>query len=389
MTQALVLGGGFAGVESAIFLSQQRIKTTLVSDRDYVWVYPTSIWVTVGADPSTCKVSLAELAEVHGFDLIVDPVVSIEPEAGRVELESQTLSYEYLVLATGASKLKPPGVEHTLSICGSPTQTSEIYQRLGELVAAGGGRIGFGFGGNPKDKSAVRGGPVFEVMFNVHHWLKTRGMRDKFELTFFAPMPEPGKRMGEKALEVMDRLFARTGIGRKVGTKISGFSDEGVEFVDGTVLETDLTIFVAAGTGHPVIVDSGLPLNEAGFVVIDEQCRVEGQERIWAVGDVAALEGPEFRAKQGHVAEVMARIAAMDIGKIQQTNGESRHDESYIPHVNILCLMDTGNGGAMVKRTTDEASVTSLPVVGHWMKKGWGKYWRLSKLKKIPRLPGM
>jgi len=28
-------------------------------------------------------------------------------------------------------------------------------------------------------------------------------------------------------------------------------------------------------------------------------------------------------------------------------------------------------------------------VVGHWLKKGWGAYYKLSKRKIVPRLPGM
>ncbi len=48
-----------------------------------------------------------------------------------------------------------------------------------------------GFGGNPKDPSNVRGGPAFEVLFNVHNELKKKGIRDNFELTFFAPMEKP------------------------------------------------------------------------------------------------------------------------------------------------------------------------------------------------------
>jgi sulfide:quinone oxidoreductase len=34
MRKVLVLGGGFAGVEAAIYLKQQDLDVTLVSDRD-------------------------------------------------------------------------------------------------------------------------------------------------------------------------------------------------------------------------------------------------------------------------------------------------------------------------------------------------------------------
>ena len=48
MKKVLILGGGFAGVEAAIYLRKQNIETTLVSDRDYFYIYPTSIWIPTG-----------------------------------------------------------------------------------------------------------------------------------------------------------------------------------------------------------------------------------------------------------------------------------------------------------------------------------------------------
>jgi len=35
------------------------------------------------------------------------------------------------------------------------------------------------------------------------------------------------------------------------------------------------------------------------------------------------------------------------------------------------------------------ALVIPLPIIGHWLKKGWGSYARLTKLGKIPRFPGL
>ena len=50
----LVLGGGFAGVESAIFLRKNGMDVTLVSDRDYFYIYPTSIWIPTGGETREC-----------------------------------------------------------------------------------------------------------------------------------------------------------------------------------------------------------------------------------------------------------------------------------------------------------------------------------------------
>jgi sulfide:quinone oxidoreductase len=42
MKNVLILGGGFAGLESAIFLKKYGFDVTLVSDRSYLYVYPIS-----------------------------------------------------------------------------------------------------------------------------------------------------------------------------------------------------------------------------------------------------------------------------------------------------------------------------------------------------------
>jgi len=51
--------------------------------------------------------------------------------------------------------------------------------------------------------------------------------------------------------------------------------------------------------------------------------------------------------------------------------------------------MDTGDGAAFVYRTDKLAKMIPLPIIGHWMKKGWGWYCKNSKLGYIPRIPGM
>ncbi|KYJ87149.1 NAD(P)/FAD-dependent oxidoreductase [Sulfurovum riftiae] len=389
MKKVLVLGGGFAGVEAAIYLRKQELEVTLVSDRDFFYIYPTSIWIPTGeATMEDVSVPLDELAFAHGFELIVDPVTALDAKAKHVTLQSGRVldEYEYIVVALGQEKIKLKGIENTLSICGQPEEATALYEKLDALVQKGSGKIAMGFGGNPKDSSAVRGGPAFEVLFNVDTYLKSKGIRDNFELTFFAPMEKPGQKMGDKALVMMDKMFKMTNINKKVGVKITAFEEDGISFEDGTKLESDLTMFISAGTGHSIIAESGLPLSDAGFVVTNEYNEIEGFEGIYVIGDSVSLMGPEWRAKQGHVAEVMARNVAYNIFQHMQ-NIDSK--QSYMEHLNILCVMDTGNGAAFVYRDNKGGKMIPMPLVGHWMKKGWGWYCRNSKLGKIPRLPGM
>ncbi|WP_297442782.1 FAD-dependent oxidoreductase [Sulfurimonas sp.] len=393
MKKVLILGGGFAGVDAASYLKKMNYDVTLVSDREFFYIYPTSIWVPTHetAFKNVC-VDLHELQRAHGFNLIINKVKSISKAENKVTLEDGTVldDYDYLVIGMGAAKMKAPGIENTLSICGAPQMALDIRDELDKLVAKGSGKIAMGFGGNPKDTSAVRGGPGFELLFNVHNMLKKKGIRDNFELTFFAPMAEPGKRMGPQALKMMDMMFKKLGIKQHFGKKIKRFEKDGVVFEDDSKLDSDFIMFIPAGDGHEVIKNSDLPTNEAGFIKTDDFSCVLNEDgslsNIYAIGDVASLEGYDWRAKQGHVAEVMAKNTAHNI---QERDKGGSDFKGYNEHLNILCVMDTGDGAAFVYRDEKRAFMIPMPIIGHWLKKGWGSYCRNSKLGKIPRIPGM
>ena len=394
MKKVLILGGGFAGVEAAIFLRKEGFRVTLISNRDYFYIYPTSIWIPTGESrfKDIC-IPLADLQKAHGFELIIDEVTEIKSKENKVYCANDTYEYEFLVVAMGSGKMKHEGSEHFLSICGAPEDSLKIKEKIDALIQKGSGKIAMGFGGNPKDPSNVRGGPAFEVLFNVHNHLERLGIRENFELTFFAPMPEPGARLGKQALKMMDIMFNKLDIKKHFGKKITKFEADGIIFEDESKLESDFTMFIPAGNGHDVFAKSDLPLNEAGLIRINDYCEVEHDfddsttiNNVFAIGDSVALQGPDWRAKQGHVAEVMARNVAFNIKQIVLGSDERK---GYEEHINILCVMDSGDGAAFVYRNHRGGKMIPMPVVGHWLKKGWGWYCRNSKLGRIPRIPGM
>lgn len=386
--KVVIAGGGFAGVQAAIEMMKKKIfDVTLISDRDYLYIYPISIWIPVGKmDFEQVRLPLSEIQKKHKFGLIIDPVVKISSAENKIYMKDHVIEYDYLIAAFGAGKMKHQGIENTLSICGRPEISLEIRERLNKLIAGGKGKIAVGFGGNPKDKSAVRGGPAFELIFNIHNLLTEKGIRENFELTFFAPMPEPGERMGRQSLKMVDKMFASFNIKKHYGIKIKSFEPDGVVFENDSKLSSDLVLFIPASAGHNILKDSDLRLSEAGFIKIDGSCLADGTTNVYAAGDIAALEGPDWKAKQGHTAEVMARCAVQNIYNSDMGIGERK---GYKEHLSILCIMDTGNGAAFVYRDDKKAFVIPMPIIGHIMKKGWGTYAKASKTGRFPRLPGL
>ena len=48
MKKVLILGGGIGGVASAIAFRKKGFEVELVSERDYLFIYPLAIWIPVG-----------------------------------------------------------------------------------------------------------------------------------------------------------------------------------------------------------------------------------------------------------------------------------------------------------------------------------------------------
>ncbi len=51
--------------------------------------------------------------------------------------------------------------------------------------------------------------------------------------------------------------------------------------------------------------------------------------------------------------------------------------------------MDSGDGAAFITRNHKKDFIMPMPIIGHWLKMAWGFYYINSKLKKIPKIPGM
>ncbi len=385
MKKVLILGGGFAGVQAAIDLQKsKKFDVTLVSNREFLYVFPLSIWIPVrGIHEDKVKISLSEIKNKHGFNLIIDEVSSVKSFENKVVCKQQILDYDYLMLAFGSDKIQMKGIENTLSLCANPNQALELRNRLDALIAKGKGTIAVGFGGNPKEKSAVRGGPAFEFIFNIDHYLRKKGVRKDFKLVMFAPMEKPGARMGGKALATMQKMFENKNIETHFGKKIVEFTPNVVVFEDNSTLDTDMTMFISAGTGSAILKNSDLPLSEGGFAKINDYCQVEGTENVYAIGDAASLEGPKWVAKQGHLAETMGANAAYNL---IQTEMKTDKRKSYKEHLSILCVMDTGNGAAYVYRDDKKQKMITMPIVGHWLKQAWGVYTKAVKLKRFPKI---
>ncbi|SCE89426.1 nitrite reductase large subunit NirB [Micromonospora chokoriensis] len=207
-----------------------------------------------------------------------EPATAIDRERRVVTTDVGEYPYDALVLATGSYAFVPP-------VPGAELPGVFVYRTLDDLAAirsyAQGRRVG-----------AVIGGGLLGL--EAANALRLLGLST--DVVEFAPrlMPVQVDQAGGAMLRrYVDELGVRTHLG--VATSAIRPGPDGavaaLELSDGGTIDAELVV-VAAGIRprDQLARDADLPLGPRGGVLVDETCR-SADERIWAIGECAAVDG--------------------------------------------------------------------------------------------------
>jgi len=359
-----ILGAGFAALTAVRELrkhSPQAHITLIAPKAEFVYL-PSLIWIPSGLRKgSDLILPLDKFLRDHNVEFIAGRVTGLK-DAGRCILTDKgEVQNDALIIATGGRFIKKlPGIEHALTLCEGIPAAEAIRDRINAMSS---GRIALGFGGNPNEPSAMRGGPMFELLFGLDTLLRRQGKRDKIELTFFNAAAEPGKRLGEKAVSGLLSEMARRRIDTHLGHKPLSFSEKGVD-TEGGHVNADLILFMPGLTGPAWAPDSGLTLSPGGFFKADEFCRVEGAEKVFVAGDAGSFPGPDWMPKQAHMADLQAVAAARNL--LLALDGKP---VSARFKVELICIVDTIDKGILVYRDLKRSILLPSSRLFHWAKR--------------------
>jgi NADH:ubiquinone reductase (H+-translocating) len=295
----LIVGGGFAG--SYVARKLGRRGATIVSRENFMTFTPMLPEAASGTlEPRHVVVPLRVMCP-HA-ELVLGRAVAHDAGGRRVQVETEErvywLHYENLVIALGAvaRTLPIPGLaeyaivfksladaihlrNHVLTRLEVAEAASTDAHRRRELtfVFVGAGYAGVESLAELADlvRDAMRYYPALQTV--PPHWV----------LVDAAPriLAEIPTRLGDYAGE----LLRRRGIDIRVGTTLDEVEPHAVRLSDGDHLLTSTVVWTAGVRANPLLADLGLPLDERGRVRVDETLRVEGTERLWALGDCAAV----------------------------------------------------------------------------------------------------
>ncbi|NPA28644.1 MAG: FAD-dependent oxidoreductase [Epsilonproteobacteria bacterium] len=210
MAKIVILGAGVSGHTAATFLrdwlGKEHEVIVVTPNSKWNWI-PSNIWVGVGQMKKEDVVfELAPVYEKIGIDYRQAKALSIHPEGGENEEkpyvtveytgqgkegQTETITYDYLINATGP-KLNfdaTPGLgngkgglgDYTVSVCTADhaVHANEELQKVIAKMKAGEKQklvIGTGHG------MCTCQGAAFEYIFNIDHELRKAGVRDKAEM---------------------------------------------------------------------------------------------------------------------------------------------------------------------------------------------------------------
>ena len=364
MKRLLVLGGGTAGtmivnkMRRRLDMSQWQI--TLV-DRDNAHHYQPGYLFLPFRTYTPEQVTKSREAFVNdGVNFVLAEVDRIDADAGVESLtDGRTLSYDYLVIASGVS----PRPDQTPGMLGSEWRRSifDFYTLDGAQALAGalaefdGGRVVVHITDLPI-KCPVA---PLEFTFLADDYFRRRGIRTKVDLVYVTPLsgaftkPIASARLGgmldeRKVLVEADFLVER--IDPEAKTLVS-YDEREIPF--------DLLVTVPLNMGADFVQRSGLG-DELNLVPVDKNTMLSKAHRnIFAVGDASDVP----TSKAGSVAHFSGDVFCDNF--VDYVEGRQM-TKSFDGHAN--CFIESGDGrGMLIDFNYDTEPLTGkypLPVVG-------------------------
>ncbi|WXU00222.1 MAG: Sulfide-quinone reductase [Catillopecten margaritatus gill symbiont] len=375
MKKITIIGAGFAGLTAIRTLRKlnQQVEITLISPKAELVYMPSLIWVPSGAaTEKDIVVPLDNFFNRMTVQHVANKVVSLEKEGRTVLLDNGArVDNDALIIASGGRFIKKlPGIENAITPCEGLAAAEKIRDKV---KAMDGGNIAIGFAGNPKEPSAMRGGPMFEFLFGLDTQLRKEKRRDNFKLTFFTPAPKPGARLGEKAVEGLLREMKKRNIETHLGNKMKEFTAKKV-ITEGGEFDADLILFMPGMTGNTWFDNTKLERSEGGMVKADKFCQTS-LDAVFVAGDSGSFPGPDWMPKQAHMADLQAEAAAKNVLDI--LDGK---DASHTFKIELMCIVDSNNKGMYVSRTEKGGLMLPNCRLLHLAKKIFG-WWYLRQYR--------
>ncbi|ASY66768.1 NADH dehydrogenase (plasmid) [Sinorhizobium sojae CCBAU 05684] len=297
----VILGAGFGGLNAAMSLRRAPVDITVIDRRNYHLFQPLLYQVaTAGLSPAQIAMPIRRiLTRQSNATVLMDKVESVDAAARCVVTGTRRITYDYLVIATGARHTYfgndawseyAPGLKTIADATAirarilsaferaEVTDDAAMRKRLLTFVVVGGGPTG-----------VELAGAIAELARNT----VVRDFRRIDSSTARVMLVEAGAHilptmppcLSKKAGRQLEKL----GVEVVCGNAVADCDDSGVRLANGTEIDSACVLWAAGVMASRAAKWIGAPADRAGRVMVDARLNPPGHGEIFVIGDTASV----------------------------------------------------------------------------------------------------
>lgn len=322
--KVVIAGAGFGGLRLARKLNNKKGFEVILIDRfNYHQFQPLFYQVaTAGLDASNISFPLRKVFQKsRNVRIRMAEIKEILPTENKIITDKEEISYDVLVLATGAetnffgngqlaanafpmkSTADALQIRHRLLQLFEDAHTisdEKELQRVMNIVVVGGGPTGVELSGALAEmKKYVLPKDFPELDFT------------KMNIYLVEGAGKTLASMSEKSSGQSMKYLQRLGVKVLTNSMVGDYDGKDIKLKDGDDIPSATVIWAAGIKGNiPDGVDKSL-IAKGNRVKVDGQCRVVGSPNIYAIGDLAYMETEEYPHGHPQVASVAIQQAKL------------------------------------------------------------------------------
>ncbi|MCP4424382.1 MAG: NAD(P)/FAD-dependent oxidoreductase [Chloroflexi bacterium] len=307
MKKVIIVGAGFGGLFAARTLANKSVKVLLIDRNNYHTFTPLLYQVaTCALDPSEIAYPVRGIFRKNrNVRFLLGEVTAVHHQKQSLTVQNGNLireeSYDYLILATGSEptyfgndsfnesalelRTLDDAVElrnHILRLFerAAWTDDPELSQALTTIVVVGGGPTGL-----------ETAGAIYELYNHVLNQEYTQSqMRTRVILVEMLPelLASYPDKLRQAAREQLESL----GVEVMTGQPVVEVAKDHIILGDGTTIPTYTLVWAAGVKGSSLSRMLDVTVMPDGRIPISPSLKIKGHKQIYAVGDMAYLEGP-------------------------------------------------------------------------------------------------
>ncbi len=301
LPEVVILGGGFGGLAATRALAKAPVHITLIDRRNHHLFQPLLYQVATAAlNPSDIASPIRRIVRRQAnVNVLLGDAVAIDPATKIVQLSDGEVAYDFLIVATGATHSYFGHDQWSGAAPGLKTLEDAIEIRRRVLVA-------YEAAERESDERRrnewmtfviIGAGPTGVEMSGALAEISRRVLERDFRhiqpnlarIVLIEASPRILPMMSLESSASAQRQLERIGVEVITGSAVTEVNGIGITHGGGRI-EARTVIWAAGVAASPLGKALGAPLDRAGRVMVNQDLAVPGADRVFVIGDLAAIE---------------------------------------------------------------------------------------------------